>query len=65
MKCPLCSTEMASGYTALLSFGGVLRIVRMNPSLNKTAVPQAALCPACGKLEWFLPPEKIPFIEEL
>ena len=65
MKCPNCGTEMESGYTALLHFGGVLRIVKMDPALKKTAAAQAALCPSCGKLEWYLPHEKIPFIEKL
>jgi len=65
MKCPICGTEMNTGYTALLHLGGVLRIVKMDPSLKKTAIAQAALCPNCGKLELYLSPEKIPYIEEM
>ena len=65
MKCPVCGTEMKSGYTFLPGIAGVSRLVKMEPGLHKTAVPQAALCPNCGKLELYLPPEKIPFIEEL
>jgi len=64
MKCPLCSTEMETGYTTLPGFAGVLRVVKMDTG-SKSAIPQLALCPNCGKLEWFLPPEKIPFIREL
>jgi len=37
----------------------------MDPALKKTAAAQASLCPNCGKLEWYLPPEKIPFIKEM
>ena len=64
MKCPLCSTEMASGYAIYPGFAGIPRIVKMDIGPGST-VPHAALCPNCGKLEWFLPPENIPFIKEI
>lgn len=64
MKCPLCSTEMESGYAILPGLASIPRVVKMDTT-SKAAIPQVALCPNCGKLEWFLPPEKIPFIKEI
>ena len=64
MKCPNCGTEMESGYALYPGFAGIPRIVKLDVG-PKDTIPQAALCPSCGRLEWFLPPEKIPFIKEI
>ena len=64
MKCPHCGTEMESGYVLYPGFASIPRIVKLAPG-SKDTIPQASLCPNCGKLEWFLPPEKIPHIKEI
>jgi len=64
MKCPNCGTEMESGYALYPGFAGIPRIVKLDVG-PKDTIPQAVLCHNCGKLEWFLPPEKIPFIKEI
>ena len=64
MKCPVCSTEMKSGYAIYPGFAGIPHVVKIDVG-PKDTIPQAAICPNCGKLELYLPPEKIPFIKEL
>ena len=50
MKCPNCGTEMESGYALYPGFFGIPRIVKLDVG-PKDLIPQAALCPSCGKLE--------------
>ena len=64
MKCPNCGTEMESGYTLYPGFAGIPRVVKLDIG-PKDTIPQVFLCPCCGKREWYLPPEKIPFIKEM
>ena len=58
MVCPNCGTEMKSGYTLQLGFGGSVRVVKKadTPVSDQIAL---LVCPNCGKLEPFVDYESI------
>lgn len=51
MKCANCGTEMETGYSLKSNTYGTVRIEKMQ---IKDRMPQASVCPNCGKVEIYV-----------
>ena len=60
MVCSNCGIEMKDGYSIHPGLGGFIRVVRLDREQEKK-IPllQVSVCPKCGKVEFFVNPERV------
>lgn len=51
MKCTNCGIEMEIGYSLKSNSYGIVKIEKMQ---TKDRMPQASVCPNCGKVEIYI-----------